>query len=172
MAPKLLNLQTENNLGNGRICFHVWTGLKWVWCSLCSFSSNYHKMELWPKIVQLHDFGTSSSVLGHISLVLITVDYLKSVLLITAGMPCFKNTGMCFKLVLLHEGAVICTLKIAWLYKITYHEIPLNKVTLLEHLKYDLIWKINVHSTFQEHICFVLWGRWRGRKISHKEWGS
>lgn len=74
MAPKLLNLQIENNLGNGRICFHVWSGLKWVWCSLCSFSSNYHKMEFWPKIIQLYDSGISSVVLCDTSLVLISGD--------------------------------------------------------------------------------------------------
>ena len=55
ITPKLLHLQ--HDLGNGRIHFHVWSGLKWIWYSLCSFSSNNHELEFWPQIIQLHDSG-------------------------------------------------------------------------------------------------------------------
>lgn len=72
IAPKLLHLQRD--LGNGRIHFHVWSGLKWIWYSLCSFSSNNHELQFWPQIIQLHDSGMLSVVLGNNNLVLIIGD--------------------------------------------------------------------------------------------------
>lgn len=117
MAPRLLNLQIESNLVSGRICFHVRSPLEWIWRSLSSFSSNYHKMEFWPQTVQLHDSGISSVVLRSISLVL-NIGNTNIYFLWTTGVPCFQKTWIGFKFTLnmpLQEGAMICTLKIDWL---------------------------------------------------------
>ena len=130
MTPKLLRLQTGNNLGNGRVLFHVPSGLKWVWCFLCSFRSNDHVMEFWPHIIQLHDSGMSPVVLCNIGLVLIIGDTSVCAFSKLQVCPALRKleiaSNACLRWMLLHEGASVCTLKIGWLYKITYHKIPLN----------------------------------------------
>lgn len=58
----------------------------------------------------------------------------------------------------LREGTVIGTLKIPRLYKIIYHKIPLNNQLSSSSIQ-NMIWfkkSMSTHSTFQEHICFVM----------------
>lgn len=130
MTPQLLRLQPANHLGNGRVLFHVPSGLKWVWCFLCSFRSNDHVMEFWPQIIQWHDSGLSPVALCDIGLVLIIGDTSVCAFSKLQVCPALRKletaSDACLRWMPLHEGASVCTLKIGWLYKIIYHKIPLN----------------------------------------------